>query len=148
MGVKFEKRPPQVFKTPLHEEAVRLYVSGQTLRDVAAAVGRSHEWVRRAIRDSGELPREIGRPTAMKPRCIVCYKPCSKSTANFCSRVCVKKHRHELSVVRLKKAMAALKAGKTYREAAKIAGIKTAWELWGRLFRAGYLKPSSDSPSE
>lgn len=122
---------------PLEAQAVALYREGKHLREVANELGRSHEWVRKTLARANEPIRGRGRESVNRPDCRVCGKTCSKVGAKFCSRECMQKNRLDTAMEKLDKAIVALKEGSTYAEAAKVAGFKSGWHLWGRLHHFG-----------
>lgn len=123
--------------SPLQEQAIELYNSGKNLREVAAEVQRSHEWVRKTLKRAGEGARNRGREPLHRPKCVVCGSLCQKPDARFCSRPCVQRDRNRAAVERLQDALRVLRAGGTYNEAAAVIGFPNGWHLWGRLHHFG-----------
>lgn len=123
--------------TPIQEQAIELYQSGKTLREVAEEIGRSHEWVRKTLSKAGETTRSRGREFTERPPCAQCEKPCPKADARFCSRTCMNKHRRESAMGKLTDALKVLNSGGTYAAAAAKAGFQSGWHLWGRLHHFG-----------
>lgn len=135
---------------PLEEKAVLLYREGKHLREVAEELGRSHEWVRKVLVKAHEPVRGRGREFSERPSCAVCGKPCAKSEAKYCSRDCSQKMRLDTAMKKVDLALEALQGGATYSEAAKRAGFKNGWHLWGRLNHFGMTKDLAnpeDKPS-
>lgn len=126
-----------IMLTPLQEKAIELYNAGKNLREVAAEVQRSHEWVRKTLARAGEDSRNRGREPKNRPECGHCKKPVHKPTAKFCSRPCLHRARHQEAVDRLEAALHVLRAGGTYNEAASAVGFPSGWHLWGRLHHFG-----------
>lgn len=114
-----------------------LYSAGKTLREVAEQLHRSHEWVRKALKQAGGEARNRGREPESRPVCGYCEGPCPKLTAKFCSRDCLAKHRHDTAMEKLQEALKVIRRGGSYSEAAKAAGFPNAWHLWGRLHHFG-----------
>lgn len=128
------------------EKAIRLYQSGLNLREVGAAVNRSHEWVRKVVASAGKPVRSRGREFLDRPDCAQCKKPCPKLGAQFCSRDCLNKSRRKLALAKLESAIRVLNNGGSYAAAAEKSGFKSAWHLWGRMHHFG-LTEGRKSPS-
>ena len=134
--------------TPIQEQALALYDSGKTLREVADKVGRSHEWVRKTLLKVGDGTRERGREPLTRPTCPVCREVCNKPGAKYCSRLCLQEARRRAALSKLQKALRVLRAGGTYVEAAQAAGFQGAWHLWGRLYHFGLTEGLSAPVAE
>lgn len=119
--------------TPLQEQAIALYREGKTLREVAASVQRSHEWVRQLLRKAEESVRNRGRVGEEHAKCALCNERCDKSSSRYCSRRCMQVHQYKTAAAKLEPALRVLRGGGTYAEAAEAAGFKSAWHLWGRM---------------
>ena len=121
---------------PLKAEAIRLYTTeGRDLRDVAAVVGRSHEWVRLALKAGGHPLR--GRGTlSTKPvvLCQHCGKPNKSRTTKFCSVQCFRTRYAD----KVKEAVNLLNLGATKAIAAKSIGVSVE-QLRDLMEQYGYL---------
>lgn len=119
--------------SPLQEKAIELYKSGKNLREVAAEVQRSHEWVRKLLKKMDEELRHRGRAPVEHPECAYCKQPCAKSDSVYCGKACMYIHRYKVAAAKLQPAIRVLRMGGSYAEAAEAAGFQSAWHLWGRL---------------
>ncbi len=133
--------------TPIEEQTLSLYDAGLTLREVGAQVGRSHEWVRKIIaKHSVSRPR--GRivvppePGKYPDRCTFCGRGVDDGR-EFCSRMCFGAQRRKNAIETLQPALEAVKAGKSFQEAAELIGVPSGWTLWSRLNHFGLLPKGS-----
>lgn len=123
--------------TPIQEQAVTLYGLGKDLREVAGALGRSHEWVRKTLAVAGVPTRGRGRGAADRSSCLTCGKVCQTLRAQFCSRECLHKNRYDIAMKRVNVALGVLRTGGSYASAAEKSGFSSGWHLWGRLYHFG-----------
>lgn len=131
--------------TPLEEQTVSLYAAGLTLREVGAQVGRSHEWVRRVVKAHSDT-RNRGRIVTENEvaTCVFCGRGIDPAQ-EYCSRGCYAAYRRKRAIDELQPAIAAIRAGKSYQEAADMLGIESGWTLWSRLNHFGLLPKSSNN---
>jgi hypothetical protein len=137
--------------TPIQEQAVTLYGLGKDLREVAGALNRSHEWVRKTLAVAGVPTRGRGRGAADRSACLTCGKICQTLRAQFCSRECLHKNRYENAMLRVNVALGVLRTGGSYAAAAEKAGFSSGWHLWGRLYHFGLtdgLKVPAGTPPD
>lgn len=130
------------------ERAVRLYREGANLREVAALMRRSHEWVRKTVAKAGKPLRDRGRAAGKRPDCALCKNPCPKLNTRFCSRDCLSKSRRTEALAKLDEAIRVLNEGGSYATAAEKSGFKSAWHLWGRMHHFGLIDSKNTSKPE
>ena len=123
---------------PMKDEAVKLYKAGLDLREVGDTLGRSHEWVRKTLREAGEPLRERGRVPKERSVCPACGQPASTAQSIYCSQLCRQRYEEERVRKRLHEALRWVNNGASIAQAAKVLGV-TPMLLHTQFRQYGYM---------